>query len=113
VMATPDDAERKFLAEEAAKGVERDGDYAEWQGRVRLEIQLAVRSTSGRPKHTDPEQQALLMRDFVADELRDRIEDRLREVYGEELDVSIGTVTLTGYPDEKWQTWDLPEDLGG
>lgn len=44
---------------------EWDEGFDELQGVVTLKVQIATRATSGRPKHTDPEEQGAWMARFT------------------------------------------------
>ena len=75
--------------------------YDEWQGVAVLEVQLVLRATSGRPKHTDPQEQGAMLAETVKRSLQDE--------FGGQLDVSIGNVRMSGLREEAW--FDLGDDL--
>lgn len=70
--------------------------FDEWQGKVTLTIPVAVRATSGRPKHTDPVE--------VAASIRDGVKSAMDRVYADADDVQIGEIVETG-ADGTWTTW--------
>jgi len=76
---------------------EWDEGFDEWQGVVTIEVQMAVRATSGRPKHTDPVEQGT----WVAN----AVQGKLREVFADADDVMIGTAKLLGHREEHWADW--------
>jgi hypothetical protein len=73
-----------------------DDDYDEMQGIVTLEIPLATRGTSGRPKHTDPEEQAAW--------LRAGVEDYLRHTEKGD-DLQVGEPKQVASREERWTEW--------
>ena len=76
-------------------------DYMEWEGVISLDVPLWVSTTTGRPKHVDPEEQKAL--------LAFAVEGSLRMMYENCADVMIGSVMPADARAEKWREWDPTE----
>ncbi len=72
-------------------------DYDEWSGRLTLDVLVKFRANTGRPKHTDPEEQgpgfALIVKELLDSYNRHDIQ------------TDIGDVSLTNWKQEDW--WDI------
>jgi hypothetical protein len=73
-------------------------EYDQWQGVISIDVELALRATSGRPNHTDPEEQGI--------GLASAIRTYLVGMLSYEGDSDIGEVTMTGYQPRDWMNWD-------
>jgi hypothetical protein len=73
-------------------------EYDQWQGVISIDVELALLATSGRPNHTDPEEQGI----GLASAIRTYLVGMLS--YGGDSD--IGEVTMTGYQPRDWMNWD-------
>jgi hypothetical protein len=72
-------------------------EYDQWQGVISIDVELALRATSGRPNHTDPEEQGI----GLASAIRTYLVGMLS--YGGDSD--IGEVTMTGHQPRDWMDW--------
>jgi hypothetical protein len=72
-------------------------EYAEWQGVVTIEVPIAVRSMSGRSKHTDPEEQGTWIAEGIT--------VHLRETFKDADDVKTGEARLVSNREERWTDW--------
>jgi hypothetical protein len=79
---------------------EWDEGFDELQGIVTLEVQVATRATSGRPKHTDPEEQGAWVAQLT------EMDWRLRQEKDPADDAKVGSVNMVGFRPERWTDWD-------
>jgi hypothetical protein len=89
-------------------------EYDEWQGIIMIEVPIALRATSGRPKHTDPEEQGVWLAGAVRTALEGVegvVDSGLRHIFSDSLDVSIGDTRMVGHEERRWLDWDdFPRD---
>jgi hypothetical protein len=72
-------------------------NFDEWQGIVTIEIPIAVRAMSGRPKHTDPIEQGTTIAQMLT--------QWCREANGDADDIQSGEASLVGNREERWAEW--------
>lgn len=84
------------IAEWIERGQDWTGGFDEWQGVIVLEVQIAMRSMSGRAKLVDPAQG-----EFVAG----AVKSKLAEMSAGEEDIRTGQVALVGHREEQWTEW--------
>lgn len=73
----------------------------EWQGVLVLEVPLALRSTSGRAKHLDPEEQGTMVAWATTEWWREKFEEA-----GLVDDHKLGDWRLVGFREKRWTEWE-------